>query len=544
MRLVRHFLAALCLTGVAALVHAAPAAQRPDIVLIVADDLGYSDLGAYGGEIPTPNLDRLAARGLQYTHFHAGPTCSPTRAMLMSGIDHHRAGLGAMAEVLRFNPQMIGKPGYEGHLNDRVTTIAQRLLDAGYATRIAGKWHLGQEPADLPSARGFEKSYVLLPGGAQHFDAKKALPFDADATLREDGRVASWPEGRFSSDYYTDRMIEYVRGAPAERPLFAYMAYTAPHWPLQAPAADIAKQKGRYDAGWDDVRAKRLERQRTLGLIAEPASAAPRPASVPAWETLSDDAREHESRVMEIYAAMVENLDRNVGRLLDALDERGRLDDTIIVFMSDNGAEAMRPERSALPALSEWIAKNFDNRLENLGSATSYVGYGPSWAHVSNTPTRGYKGGPYEGGTRVPAIIVLPGGQPQKIHDFAHVLDLPPTLLALAGVPLKGVEFDGRQIIDADGRPLPADASRVSNTELFGHRSVRRGTLKAVAPWLGAEGHAPWQLYDLALDPGEQQDLAPNHPRDVQALAVLHAQWELEQGVILPAKSAQGYGIE
>lgn len=544
MKPVRTLLFAVGMTGMSAVAFATSSAQRPDIILIVADDLGYSDLGAYGGEIATPNLDRLAARGLQYTHFHAGPTCSPTRAMLMTGVDHHRAGLGTMAEALPFNPQMRGKPGYEGHLNDRVVTLAQRLRDAGYATRISGKWHLGQEPANLPPARGFERSYVLLPGASQHFDAKRAFPFDSDATLREDGRLASWPEGRYSSDHYTDRMIEYVRDAPADRPLFAYMAYTAPHWPLQAPASDIANQKGRYDAGWDTVRARRLERQRALGLLEDPALAAPRPASVPAWDSLDEEEQEREARLMEIYAAMVENLDHNVGRLLEAIEERGRLDDTIIVFMSDNGAESMQLERSKLPQVSEWIAKNFDNRLGNLGSAGSYVGYGPSWAHVSNAPVRAYKGGPYEGGTRVPAIVVVPGGKPQRVDDFAHVLDLAPTLLAMAGVTPKQPQFDGRQIIDAQGHPMPGDPLRVSNTELFGHRSVRRGDLKAVSPWLGAAGPAPWQLYDLAADPGEQHDLAADRPRDVEALAALHAQWAQEQGVIPPAKEAPAYGVE
>lgn len=525
-------------------VHAAPARAHPDIVLIVADDLGFSDLGAYGGEIATPTLDRLAARGVQFTDFHAGPTCSPTRAMLMSGIDHHRAGLGSMAEALRFNPQMRGKPGYEGHLNDRVVTIAQRLRDAGYATRMVGKWHLGDEPPDLPPARGFERSYVLLPGGAQHFDAKKAIPFDRDDTLREDGRVSTWPDGRYSSDYYTDRMIEYVAGAPADRPIFAYMAYTAPHWPLQAPAADIERQKGRYDEGWDAVRAKRLARQRELGVIGASIQAADRPPSMPAWDSLGKEERQRQARLMEIYAAMVENLDHNIGRLLAALEARGALDDTVIVFISDNGAEAMQPEQSRLPGLSEWIAKNFDNATANLGSATSYVGYGPSWAHVSNAPWRAYKGGPYEGATRVPAIIVAPGVDPQRSHAYANVLDLAPTLLAMAGAePAAGI-LDGERIFDRKGRPVPAGDTRVANTELFGHRSVRRGGLKAVSPWLGAAGNGPWQLYDLEADPGERRDLAAERPGDIADLAALHAQWAREQGVILPVKDAPVYGAD
>jgi arylsulfatase A-like enzyme len=523
---------------------------RPNILLIVADDLGWSDLGAYGGEIPTPNLDALAARGLQYTNFHAAPTCSPTRTMLMTGVDHHRAGMGSMAEALNFNPQMRGRPGYEGHLNDRVVTIAQLLKDAGYATRMVGKWHIGYEPADLPSGRGFEHSFALLPGGANHFDATKAVPVDADQTLREDGRVAAWPAGRYSSDYYTDRMIGYLRDAPRDRPLFAYMAYTAPHWPLQAPDEYLRKWAGRYEGGWDAVRAGRIARLQRLGLIRDSGSVAPRPASVPTWASLTPEAKARHAREMEIYAAMVDNLDHNVGRLLAALRETGRDRDTVIVFLSDNGAESMIPQQSRLPGLKEWIASSFDNSFANLGHARSYTGYGPAWAHVSNTPQRSFKGSAYEGGTKVPAFVVVPGGRHARVDAFAHVLDLPPTLLALAGVaPPAGtyasrevLPMEGRVIVDARGRAIGGDAQRVANGELFGHRSVRRGSLKAVSPWRGAEGPGPWQLYDLARDPGEQHDLAVARPADVAALDRLHADWSAVNGVIAPSPKAPVYG--
>lgn len=531
---------------------AASGSRRPNILLIVADDLGWSDLGAYGSEIPTPNLDALARRGLQYTNFHAAPTCSPTRTMLLTGVDHHRAGMGSMAEALNFNPQMKGRPGYEGHLNERVVTFAQLLKDAGYATRMVGKWHVGYEPSDLPSARGFEHSFALLPGGANHFDGSRPTPIDAEQTLREDGHVAHWPTGRYSSDYYTDRMIAYLRDAPRDRPFFAYVAYTAPHWPLQAPDDYLKKWAGHYDAGWDAVRAERVARLKKLGLVRDESGVAPRPASVPPWASLPPEARARHAREMEIYAAMVDNLDHNVGRLLASLRESGRDRDTVIVFLSDNGAESMVPQQSKLPGLKEWIAASFDNSLANLGHARSYTGYGPAWAHVSNTPQRAFKGSAYEGGNKVPAFVVVPGGRHARVDSFAHVLDLPPTLLALAGVePPAGtyagrdvLSMEGRVIVDAHGRALGGDPRRVANGELFGHRSVRLGTLKGVSSWRGAQGAGPWQLYDLASDPAEQHDLAAARPGDVARLERLHEDWSRLNGVIAPSTKAPVYGDE
>jgi arylsulfatase len=541
----RVLAASLALGG--ALPAAAATDERPDILLIVADDLGYSDLGAFGGEIETPTLDALARRGLVLTNFHAGATCSPTRAMLMTGVDHHRAGLGTMAEALQFNPQQQGQPGYEGHLNGHVVTIASRLNEAGYATRMVGKWHLGYAAADLPSARGFEHSYVLLAGGAHHFDGGRAIPFDPESLFREDGKEVDWPIGRFSTDVYTDRMIDYFESAPADRPLFAYVAYTAPHWPLQAPDEYLEKYAGRYAAGWDAVQSARLARMQQLGLVAAATVVAARPASVPAWADLPVDERAQAARLMEIYAAMVDNLDVNVGRLLDAYTRLDRKRDTVVVFISDNGAEAMMPQAAGIPGLAQWITANFDNSLANLGHRGSYAGYGPGWAHVSNTPFRSFKGSAFEGGVHTPAFVVLPGAAPRRIGEYVHVLDLVPTLLgmahATAAQDATHYALEGRALLDPAGTAVAADPERITAHELFGHRNVRRGPLKAVSTWTAA-GSKPWQLFDVAGDPGEQHDLATSRRADVAALETLYDDWADSHGVIMPAKGAPTYGLE
>ncbi len=532
---------------------AAPSAGRPNILLIVTDDLGVSDLGAWGGEIETPVLDRLTARAVRLTNFHTAPTCSPTRAMLLTGVDHHRAGLGAMAESLQFNPQLKGRPGYEGHLNTRVVTIASRLREAGYATMVSGKWHVGYDTPDLPPARGFERSFVLLQGGAGHFDGGPLMPFDPVSSFREEGRAAQWPRGQFSTNYFTDRALEFLRARPQDKPFFAYVAYTAPHWPLQAPAATLRKYRGRYDAGWDVVRARRLEKMRTLGLLDDVARAAPRPANVPAWSSLTPDQQRHEARLMETYAAMVDNLDSNIGRLLRALERDGALRNTVIVFMSDNGAEAMVPDTAPLPGLKEWVARNFDNRYENIGKVGSYVGYGPRWAHVSAAPLRAFKGTTFEGGIRAPAFIAFPGGPGVTFREYTHVRDLSVTLLRVAGLaPTLSLAtetaglwpMEGRALLDDTGTPLPPTAPPTAHYELFGHRAVQRGPLKAVSMWRGAEGPGPWSLFDLQQDPSESHDLAQARADDLAALVAAHDRWTQAYGVLEPARAAPSYGTE
>lgn len=542
---------------------AAPQGHRPNFLVIVADDLGWSDLGAFGGEIETPNLDALALSGVRFTGFHTAPTCSPTRSMLMSGVDNHEAGVGTMAEAL--TPALAGHPGYEGYLNDRVASIAELLHQGGYRTLMAGKWHLGLTEDRGPAARGFERSYALLQGLGNHFGADqdgtwKALK--ANATYRENGKLVRYPVGRYSADYFTDRLIGFLEeGAKDDRPFFAYLPYTTPHWPMQAPAETIAKYKGRYDAGYEALRAARLARQKELGLV--PRDLQPHALDgVKPWAELGPDEKALEARKMEVYAAMVDRMDRNVGRVVEALKRLGRYDDTVILFLADNG-----PEGSAIDApfqvrgVKDGNAKlGIDNSLGNIGTATSYVGYGAGWAQANSSPSWLVKGYPTEGGTRVTAFAAGRGVAGHRIaRGNLAVTDVAPTLLDLAGLT-QPATYAGRPILPHEGKSLvpvltdgaaevraPGDAV---GTELFYRRALRKGDWKAVYlpetsaayPRDGAgEGH--WQLFNLATDPAETTDLAAREPAK---LAELVAEWDRyarAKGVILPEPRAAGAAV-
>src|SRR6516225_4922698 len=316
-------------------------AGRPNFLIIVADDLGFSDLGAFGGEITTPRLDALAFAGLRLSAFHSAPTCSPTRSMLLTGTDHHIAGLGTMAESL--TDELRGHPGYEGYLNDSVVTVAELLRDADYETLMSGKWHLGLTAHRSPAARGFERSFALLPGAANHYgyepqaDVKPGLLRLTPSLYAEDRDFVAPPQGFYSSDSFTDRLIGYLEARDRGRPFFAYLAFSAPHWPLQAPAEIVAHYRGRYAAGPEALRLARLERVKRLGLA--PANAEPDPmVGGRPWEELTEAERSLAARAMEVYAGMVERMDWNVGRVIDHLTRTGDLDNTFILFMSDNGA--------------------------------------------------------------------------------------------------------------------------------------------------------------------------------------------------------------
>ncbi|GLZ86978.1 arylsulfatase [Metapseudomonas resinovorans] len=522
----------------------AGAAERPNILLIVADDLGYSDLGAFGGEIATPNLDRLAESGLQLTNMYAAPTCSPTRAMLMSGTDNHLAGLGTMGEAIQ--PFQRGKPGYEGYLNQQAHSIAELLQGGGYRTSMVGKWHLGLAPEQGPDRRGFEQSFTLLEGGAVHFKPTAGAATKLEqVTYRENGRPVELPADFYSTDFYTDRLIGYLKaGEGSGKPFFAYAAYTSPHWPLQAPEAYLDKYRGRYDGGYDAIRQGRIERMKTMGLLpADFQSAAPLPASpqLPDWDHLNAAQKRVEARKMEIYAAMVDNLDHNVGRLLDYLRESGQLDNTLVVFISDNGAAGERHEQF-YPA-----GPDTDNSLANLGRRGSQIDYGLRWAEVSAAPLRLFKGSTAEGGISVPAIVLLPASLRRQglERSVARVDELAPTFLALAGLPDPGDSWKdqpkhpitGRSMLamlEGQGRPEPVMAG-----ELFGSRYYREGNLKllGLVPW-GKPGDVPpplrWQLFDLSRDRGEQRDLAAEQPATLERLKGAWLDYARRVGVVAP----------
>ena len=509
--------------------------RRPNILLIVADDLGYADLGSFGGEIRTPHIDALVAHAVRFTHFYTAPTCSPTRAMLLSGKDNHEVGLGTMAEQIL--PQQRGKPGYEGYLTRDTATLAEVLEHAGYETMMAGKWHLGLDDAHSPRARGFEHSFALLQGAHNHFGDDQGPDYAAahgGATYREDGRITAYPTGRFSGDYFTDRMIGYLERRDSDRPFFAYLAYTEPHWPMQAPAEDIARYRGRYDAGPAEIRNERIARMKAMGLL--PTAFQPAPIEFADWKALAPEKRAIEARKMEIYAAMVDRLDQNVGRLVAALEAQGLLDNTLIVFMSDNGPDGMSLDRPInITDPGQPIHAAFDNSLDNLGRGNSFVSYGPEWAKVSAVPLRGLKASTTEGGIRTPAFIAGPGiSRGRTSAAVTDVLDIFPTLLDLSGVSRAAAPgIEGMSWVPLLRQPdvsVRGDTSSL-DWELFFQRAVRRGRWKAVylpnvLKVLGgsaAQAHPDWELYDVVADPGETRNLAAAHPQELKTLV---AQWE------------------
>jgi arylsulfatase A-like enzyme len=512
---------------------------KPNFLLVMVDDLGYSDLGAFGGEIETPTIDSLAMNGVRMNAFYTAPTCSPTRAALLSGTDPHLAGLGNMAELMSENQR--GLPGYEGYLNDRVVSVASLLRDAGYFTAMTGKWHLGLEQSQSPAARGFSRSFALLHGGAGHFDDTGLLPATPKAIYREDGALASWPSGQYSSDVYTSKLIDYMRENEGPRkPFFAYLAFSAVHWPLQAPDALIRHYRGRYDKGWDVLRRQRMEGLIRTGLLPASFDTAPPPGYL-AWDTLDAVERVREARKMEVFAAMVHSIDQNMQRLLAYLEQSGQLDNTVIIFLSDNGAEGTPLEHS--PMLDGWIDK-FDNSPENMGSADSYIFYGPSWAHATTAPGKHYKSHVFEGGIHVPAFIWRKGmTETGAIASApATVMDISPTFLELAGVTYPE-RYRGRLVEKLRGAslvPLMIEPTSLVHgkddvfaVELFGRRAIRQGKWKlCLTP--PPFGKGDWELYDIEQDLGETRDLAASHPDVVERLKTEWQQYAEDVGVILP----------
>ena len=530
---------------------------RPNILLIVADDLGYSDLGCYGGEIQTPHLDALAREGIQNLAFYTAPTCSPTRAMLLSGVDNHLCGYGTMEGD--WAPNQVGLPGYEGHLNFDVVPFPQRLQAHGYFTAIAGKWHQAY-PATReelwPNRRGFDRSFCLLPGGAGHFeDQQPMFSFYPEKVYAEDGGyVDTLPNGFYSSDFYTDKAIAYIEESRSlAKPFFTYLSFTAPHWPLQIPDEYLELYKGRYDEGYEVIAHERWERQKKLGIISSHTTAPTLAPNVLPWDSLSVEEQQKSARTMEIYAAMIERLDANVGKIIAHLKSTGQFEHTLIVFIADNGAEGNWV--LDIVDTESWVAKNFDNRLENMGRKNSYVFTGPAWAHVSAQPFSWYKGFASEGGVRCPSMIHFPRMQHRtgsKNRAYLSVMDLAPTFLELAGVDITDTTFQGRTVHPMDGTSMirwleGASAyvhapAQIHCWELYGRRGIRQGNWKAT--WLDQPyGSGTWELYNLQQDIQERHNLAHEHPQKLQELLKAWDLYVEKYRVTLPNEHV-AYGTE
>ncbi|MBL3556370.1 MULTISPECIES: arylsulfatase [Marinobacter] len=537
-----HFCLIFILLIIAPVSSLAEAKNRPNFIIIVADDLGYSDIGRFGGEIETPSLDSLADSGVRLTDFHTAPTCSPTRAMLFTGIDNHLVGLGNMKEVLTEDQK--GQPGYEGYLNFSTISLPEVLKENGYETFMVGKWHLGRSAEISPAGRGFDKSFALMQGGASHFDDQRAIiGADPKAIYRDNGKEVELPEGFFSSDFYVDRMIQYLEESDADNPFFAFVSFTAPHWPLQAPVDYIEKYKGRYDEGYEAIQKERHGRMVDLGIV--DGAVGPNNSTIeglPGWSDLSDEERRVEAKKMEIYSAMVDNMDHNIGRLMSHLEASGNLDNTVIVFMSDNGAEGNDP--SLLPTNKAWIENEYNNSYENMGHPNSYIWQSPQWAQVSSTPFPMWKSFTSQGGLLAPAIIKILGvTEKGSINDdFLHVKDIMPTFLSLANIenPVNNgehLQIQGVSMLKSiEGKQR---RERVIGWEFLGRAAVRKGDWK-IRLLENPYGTGEWELYNLANDPTESMNLASTNK---DKLAEMLEEWDRyveENGVIVAEPGAFG----
>jgi arylsulfatase len=520
-----------------------PTPTRPNILLIMADDLGFTDIGAFGGEIQTPNIDALAAEGVRFSNFHTSVSCSPTRSIMMTGTDNHIAGLGNMGELL--TPEQEGRPGYEGYLNDRVVTLAEVLRDGGYHTYMSGKWHLGHEPEHLPHARGFERSFSMLQGGASHWSDMFGLQAETQpiAKYSMDGEeLKELPRDFYSSRSYADFLIDAIRENRGDgKPFLAYFAPTAAHDPIHVPEPWLSKYRGKYNEGYESLKSRRIAGAKRAGLV--PADAPPpgRHPDTKPWDSLSPDEKALESRTMEAYAGMVENMDYHIGRVLDFLRDIGEYERTIIIFTSDNGPNPWYSEEYPGNAGSEWM-KQFDNSLDNIGRRGSFVGYGIGWASASAGPLDYFKLTVGEGGIRTPLIVAGPNVKgSRQVGSFAYVTDVMPTILGFAQLD-HPAEFQGRKVEPMRGRSLAGVLSGSEQEtyagddlvggEMMNGKWMRKGDYKAV---LVAKPFGPgeWRLYDTARDPGETADLSPKRPAILEELKAAWAAYAKDVGVVL-----------
>ena len=515
--------------------------SRPNILLIVADDLGYSDIGAIGGEISTPTLDGLAKEGLQLSNFHVLPSCSPTRSVLMSGMDNHQAGMGTMGELK--TSEMEGHPGYAGYLNFEVAALPEILKADGYHTYMVGKWHLGHEKETTPHARGFDETFVLLPGGGSHWsDMKPLSPTQTMVYSRNGKKVDSLPDDFYSTTYYTDELLKFIeQNKNDDKPFFAYLSYTAPHDPLHAPKKYIDKYRGKYDRGWDVLREQRLQSLKDMGVISKDTIPFPRLASVKAWNEMSAEERAEASRDMEVYAAMIDFMDEQINRVFDYLKQAGEYDNTMVIFISDNGANGHLP--TAYPGQTEEHLNSFDNSLENRGLQNSFIEPGPGWSQASMAPSRMFKAFTSEGGIKAPMLVKLPGKMENagsRNHSFFHVRDIMPTILDLADVEADK-QFEGRKVMSMQGRSVLdlfegkvatpyAEASQVGY-ELFGMKAYFDGDWKIL--WLPKPfGSGEWELFNLKQDPGEMNDLGKQYPDKLIGMIKQWEQYKIENKVL------------
>lgn len=500
--------------------------KKPNIILIVVDDMGYGDLGSYGSEIHTPNLDKLASQGLRLKEFYNNAICAPTRASILTGQDQHKAGIG-------YFDQNLGLPAYQGYLNKESLTLAEVLKAGGYSTLMSGKWHVGNDSTSWPNQRGFDHFFGIIGGAANYFNTGYMPLVGAKypVIIEEDNK--RWHKAD-DSYYITDEIGDHAtkfldEQNKTKKPFFLYLTFNAPHWPLQALPEDIAKYKGRYNIGWDSLRKERLARQVQLGLRDPGQPVAVRDAEVPNWDNLTYDEQQLWKSKMEVYAAMVDRMDQNVGKVLEKLKELKKDDNTLIVFISDNGAPAEDVAHGKVHA-----ARN----IGPVGTSGSFESQGKNWSFVSNSPLRSFKGALYEGGMSSPLIAWFPGKIKANTIErgTAHLIDLAPTFYEVAGAKYP-TAYNGIKINPLIGKSLTGlffkgeelNRDKPLFWELWGNRAIREGKWKLVSVFPVNQ----WELYDMDNDRGETNNLAAKNPDVVYKLSLEYLQWVNANNVVL-----------
>ena len=528
-------------------------ARRPNIVIILADDMGYSDMGMFGSEIKTPNMDGLASDGVRFTNFYTHASCSPSRSMMLSGVDTHLNGLGNMNEWTA--PNQVGKDGYEGDLNNRVVTIPQLLKEVGYHTYMVGKWHLGKSPDKIPAARGFERDFTMLDGMGSYWDMTNMSALTPNTLFTEDGKyLTKLPKDYYATQTYTDKLISFIDANHGDgKPFFAYVAHQAPHDPYHLPKDWRDRHVGQYDFGWDMLREQRLKRQKELGIVPESSVLAERMWFIPEYSILAPGTRAVMGRKMELYAGLVENLDYHIGRLIDHLKAIGEYENTVFIIFGDNGAEGndLGAMIAGTPGTRDnlfWAMKWSQNDPNAWGDPGSYVGYGPGWAQVSMTPFSQYKGLLAEGGIRNALVVSGPVVKREKgsiNNGLMFIADIMPTILDITGARYPE-ENNGRELPELIGKSWsgvlaneaesPRTADDYIGWEVFGNRAIRQGDWKLrweVIPL----GKSDWELFNLATDPAEKHDLAAENPGKVKEMLLLWDKYAKENNVILPNRT-------
>ncbi len=504
------------------------------MLVVVLDDIGFTDLGAYGSEIRTPVIDALARRGTRFAQFRVAPTCVPTRAMLMTGVDSHRTGLPTLEHLMI--PAYRGQPGHEGSLNRSVATLAEHLRPAGYQSFIAGKWHLGRTADSLPVHRGFDRSFILDSSGADNWEHRPYLPHYRRAEWWQDGApVETLPDDFYSPAFLSDTLADYIKGGDPQRPFFAVLAFQANHIPVQAPRSYVDRYEGVYDAGWEALRRQRHQAAIATGLVPADAPLGPMHPALRSWDSLSPAERALSIESRKVAAGMLEAADHYLGSLLAQLEASGQLANTLVIVLSDNGPEYNEPFQQ--PGFNQWLwSQGYSRDIARLGERGTYAAIGPEWASASASPLALFKFHAADGGMRVPLIVAGPGVEAGALdQSLTYVTDIVPTVLDAADVePLPGVlPLAGRSLL-----PVLSGAAEtvrgpddVIGMEMSGQAALLRGSYKLVRS-LRPYGDGVWRLYDIVADPGETRDLSEQQPALKAELMAAYEAYAAREGVI------------